>query len=196
VFWLFCNWSYCSLHFSLLSRDSSVDIAARRRPGSPGNLTSNPGKWKDISLFYSVHGVSGTHQAFYPMGTEGPFLLDKAAGGVKLTTHLHLVPRSRMMAGLDAVEMIKINCPYRESKPIARRYTDWAILDPDVRLVYKITSNHVISSVYAHVSRTYKIKENKNISWNNILLPLKGKVFPLQALEALRVVRGWGSHIF
>jgi hypothetical protein len=38
--------------------------------------------------------------AFYPMGTRGSFSGDEAAGGVKLTTHLHLVPKSRMRGSI------------------------------------------------------------------------------------------------
>jgi hypothetical protein len=37
---------------------------------------------------------SGTHSTFYPMGTGGPF--PGAKHKLKLTTHLHLVPRLRM----------------------------------------------------------------------------------------------------
>jgi hypothetical protein len=36
-----------------------------------------------------------TQPASYPMGTGGSLPKGKVAGGVKLTTHLHLVPRSR-----------------------------------------------------------------------------------------------------
>jgi hypothetical protein len=39
---------------------------------------------------------SEAHPASYPMGTGGPFLRVKRSRGVKLTTHLHLVPKSRM----------------------------------------------------------------------------------------------------
>jgi len=38
----------------------------------------------------SVQKGSGAHPASYPMGTRGSF-----PGGVKLTTHLHLVPRPK-----------------------------------------------------------------------------------------------------
>jgi hypothetical protein len=48
-----------------------------------------------FSLHYRVQNGSGAHPASYPMGTRGSFPGGKAAGGVKLTTHLHLVPRSK-----------------------------------------------------------------------------------------------------
>jgi hypothetical protein len=38
-----------------------------------------------------------SNQAPYPMGIGGNFLGGEATGGVKLTTHLYLVPRSRMV---------------------------------------------------------------------------------------------------
>jgi hypothetical protein len=49
------------------------------------------------SLLHSVQTGSGTHPGSYPIGIGIPSPEDKAAGGVKLTTHLHLVPRSRKM---------------------------------------------------------------------------------------------------
>jgi hypothetical protein len=48
---------------------------------------------------FSLHRVqtgSVVHPASYPMGFKSSFPGDKAAGGMKLTTHLHLVPMSRM----------------------------------------------------------------------------------------------------
>jgi hypothetical protein len=49
----------------------------------------------NFSLHHRVHNDSGAHSASYPMGTRGSFPGGKAAGGVKLTTHLHLAPRSK-----------------------------------------------------------------------------------------------------
>jgi len=45
-----------------------------------------------IILLYHVQTSSGAHQVPYPMGT--------AAGSVKLTTHIHLVPRLRIRRAL------------------------------------------------------------------------------------------------
>jgi hypothetical protein len=43
----------------------------------------------NFSLHHCVQNGSGAHPASYPMGTRGSF-----PGDVKLTTHLHLVPKS------------------------------------------------------------------------------------------------------
>jgi hypothetical protein len=48
-----------------------------------------------FTFLYIVQTGSGAHPTSYPMGTGGFFSGSKAARGVKLTTHLQLVPRSR-----------------------------------------------------------------------------------------------------
>jgi hypothetical protein len=60
-------------------------VSRDRFPAGAGNF----------SLHYRVQNGSGAHLASYPMGTKGSFPGGKAAGSVKLTTHLHLVPRSK-----------------------------------------------------------------------------------------------------
>jgi diadenosine tetraphosphate (Ap4A) HIT family hydrolase len=62
-----------------MNRRSSVGIA---------------GTW-NFSLHQRVQNGSGAHPASYPMGTRVSFPGGKAARGVKLTTHLHIVPRSK-----------------------------------------------------------------------------------------------------
>jgi hypothetical protein len=47
-----------------------------------------PAGARDFSFLYSVQSSSGPHMASYTMGT-----VDKRSGGMKLTTHLHLVLR-------------------------------------------------------------------------------------------------------
>jgi hypothetical protein len=54
-------------------------------------------KGKSFFLLHSVQTDSGAHSAFYLMGIGGSFQGTKAAQGVKLTTYLCLVPRSRMV---------------------------------------------------------------------------------------------------
>jgi hypothetical protein len=49
----------------------------------------------NFSLHRCVQNGSGAHPASYPVGTRGSFPEGKAAGGVKLTTHFHLVQRSK-----------------------------------------------------------------------------------------------------
>jgi hypothetical protein len=51
----------------------------------------------DFSLFCSFQADSEAHQVSYTMDTVGCFSRDKAAGAMKLTTHLHVMLRLRMM---------------------------------------------------------------------------------------------------
>jgi hypothetical protein len=51
---------------------------------------------KDFYLLHRDQTGSGTHPASYPVRIEG-FLLGLNDRGVKLTTHLHLVSRLRMV---------------------------------------------------------------------------------------------------
>jgi hypothetical protein len=50
----------------------------------------------NFSLHHRVQNCSWTHPASYPMGTTDSFPKAILAEGVKLTTHLHLVPKKRM----------------------------------------------------------------------------------------------------
>jgi hypothetical protein len=51
----------------------------------------------NFSLLNTVQTGSVVHPASYPMGTGSFFLRGLSDQGVKLTTRLHLVPRSRMV---------------------------------------------------------------------------------------------------
>jgi hypothetical protein len=77
--------NYVSLRFYIHGYRDSDWLRAWR----PRGQSSSPGRVKNFPFFMSSHPAS------YPMGTGGYFPGGKAAGGVKLTTHLHLVPRSR-----------------------------------------------------------------------------------------------------
>jgi hypothetical protein len=55
----------------------------------------NPGGGWGFFLRHRVQTGSEAHPDSYPMGTGGSFPGGKAAGGVKLTTHLHLMLRSK-----------------------------------------------------------------------------------------------------
>jgi hypothetical protein len=68
------------LGYGLDDRGSGV-----RFPAGAGNF----------SLNHRVQNGSEPHRASYPMGSTGSFLGGKAIEGVKLTTRLHLVPRSK-----------------------------------------------------------------------------------------------------
>jgi hypothetical protein len=58
---------------------------------------SIPRSTKWFSLFYSFQTGSGSRPAFYLVGTGGLFSGSKAARGMKLTSHFHIVQRWRMM---------------------------------------------------------------------------------------------------
>jgi hypothetical protein len=53
---------------------------------------------RDFSLLHDIQTGSGAQLAPYPMNTGGCFPVGKANLGVKLNTHLDIMPRSRMMA--------------------------------------------------------------------------------------------------
>jgi hypothetical protein len=52
---------------------------------------------RDTSLLHNIPANTGSHPAFSIMGTRGYFLLELSEQGVKLTTHLHPEPRSRIV---------------------------------------------------------------------------------------------------
>jgi hypothetical protein len=80
----------------------------RKEPGSSGSIVSDyglddrsigvrsPAGAKDFSYSLCVQTGSRAHPASSTMGTGGPFPGVKRGRGVTLTTHPHLVPRSRM----------------------------------------------------------------------------------------------------
>jgi hypothetical protein len=83
-----------SITISSSSKDSSVDIVTGYKLDGMG---SNPGgRRKIISTPQRLNG-SGAHPASYPMGIGGDFHRRWSSRGVKLTIHLQLVPRSRMV---------------------------------------------------------------------------------------------------
>jgi hypothetical protein len=82
------------------SRDSSVGIAlgyGLDDRSSRVRFLVGAGKF---SLHHRVQNGSGFHPASYPMGTRGSFPGEKSGRGVKLTTRLRLVWRSRMSAAI------------------------------------------------------------------------------------------------
>jgi hypothetical protein len=71
----------------------------------------NYGGARDFSLIHSVQTGSGAHPASDPMGI----------GGVKLTTHLHLVPRSSMVElGPHSLMSSWRNCIIKYKNNLAR----------------------------------------------------------------------------
>jgi hypothetical protein len=71
-----------------MSRDSSVGIVTGYGLDNRMIGVRLPEEAGNFSLRHHYQTGSGAHPASYPMGTGGE-------RGVKLTTHLHLVPRSK-----------------------------------------------------------------------------------------------------
>jgi hypothetical protein len=104
-----------------MSRDNSVGIEMGYGLAGRGSI---PGS---VKYFYHLHTVQtgfGARPASYPMGTGDSFPGGKAAGHLKLTSHLYasgkIAPvstRGRMepRTGIAAVEKRKISCLCRES---------------------------------------------------------------------------------
>jgi hypothetical protein len=59
-----------------------------------------PAEARNFSLHHHVPTGFGARPASYSMGTRNSFPGSKNGRGVKLTTHLHLVPRSRMRGAI------------------------------------------------------------------------------------------------
>jgi hypothetical protein len=78
-------------NFGLLS----VDIALGYGLDDRGSRVRFPAGAGNFSLHGRVQNGSGSHSASYPMGTRGSFPWGWSGRSVKLTTHLHLVPRSK-----------------------------------------------------------------------------------------------------
>jgi hypothetical protein len=76
------------------SWDSSVGIAVGYGLEAGARF---PAWARDFSFLHNVQTDSEALPASYPMGTEDSFLGGTAAGVGKLTTHLHVVSRSRMV---------------------------------------------------------------------------------------------------
>jgi hypothetical protein len=75
------------------SHGNSVGIKIYNRLDSRGSV---PGRGK-IFLFSTASRLTLRLSQLYPIGTDGVFSGRLSGRGMKLITHLHLVPRSRMM---------------------------------------------------------------------------------------------------
>jgi hypothetical protein len=78
------------------SLDSSVGIATGYGSTTEGSGFESLWRQKYCTL-HAVQTGSGNHQASYPMGTGGKAV---GGGGVKLTTHLELVPRLNTLGSI------------------------------------------------------------------------------------------------
>jgi len=65
----------------------------------------NPGRGKTFSLLQDMQTGSGAHPASYSMGTKKVLSHGPCNRGVKLTTHLHLVPRLRIGGAISILPL-------------------------------------------------------------------------------------------
>jgi hypothetical protein len=86
-----------------MGRDSSAGIALGYGLDDRGSRVRFPAGAGNFSLHHRVQTGSGAHPPFCPMDTRGSFSGRKAACGVKLTTHLRLMPRSRMHGAISTL---------------------------------------------------------------------------------------------
>jgi hypothetical protein len=63
----------------------------------------------NFSLRHPVQNGTGDHSTSYPMGTRGSFPGGKATEGVKLPTHLHLVPKSKNAWSYPSTSTIRLH---------------------------------------------------------------------------------------
>jgi hypothetical protein len=81
---------------SAVTWGSSVSIVSDYGLDDRAIVVRSPAEAKDFSSSLCVQTGSGAHPASCTMGTGGPVPEAKRGRGVTLTTHPHLVPRSRM----------------------------------------------------------------------------------------------------
>jgi hypothetical protein len=83
------------MHY-LRSRGSSISIVSDCGQDDRVIGVRSPAGTKDFSSNLCVQTISEAHPSSCTMGTGGPFPGAKRSWGMTLTTHPHLVPRSRM----------------------------------------------------------------------------------------------------
>jgi hypothetical protein len=65
---------------------------------------------REFSLLHSIQSGSGTHPASCPMNNWGSFSRDKVTRIMKLATHLHLLPRIRILAAVPPLPYTYLWC--------------------------------------------------------------------------------------
>jgi hypothetical protein len=95
-----CN-LFCFIFFPHLSEYLSR-YSDRIPAGRPGFDSRQE---QDFSMLHRVQTGSGAHPASCTVGTGGSFPRGKATGGLKLTTHLQLVPRSRKCGSIQPLHI-------------------------------------------------------------------------------------------
>jgi hypothetical protein len=91
------------------SRDSSIGMAVGHGLDDRGAKVPFPAGDGNFSLHHRVQNGSGAYPASYPIGIRGSFPGGKAAGAWKLTTHLHLVPRSNNEWSYTSTPLIRLH---------------------------------------------------------------------------------------
>jgi hypothetical protein len=70
-----------------------------------GSRVRFPAGAGNFSLQNRVQKGSWAHPASYPMGAGGSFLGERGGRDVKLTTHLHLEPKTRMRGAIPLLPL-------------------------------------------------------------------------------------------
>jgi hypothetical protein len=89
----------CVIFFITSSRASSVGITTGYGLNDRDSRVRFPAEAGNFSFHHLVQNGAGAHPASYPVGTRGSF---PSGRGVKLTTHPHVVPRSRMRGAIPS----------------------------------------------------------------------------------------------
>jgi hypothetical protein len=133
------------LGYGLDDQDSRV-----RFPAGVGNF----------SLHHRIQNGSGAHPPSYPMGTEGSFPGVKAARGVSLTTHLHLVPRSKNEWSYTSIPQYAFMA-WRSVKAQGQFYLYWVHFGNIWYWVFYITNllnTYLLTYFYSLHGATYSLK--------------------------------------
>jgi hypothetical protein len=92
------------------SRDRSLGVATRLQAADRGCRVRFLAEAGNFSLYHRVQNDSGTHPASYPMGTGYVFPWGYSGRSVKLTTHLHLLPRLKNEWSYTFTPPLRLHC--------------------------------------------------------------------------------------
>jgi hypothetical protein len=95
-----------------MRRGSSVSIVSGYGLDDRANEVRSPAEARDFSCSLCVLAGSGAHPASCPMGTGGASPGLKLGQSVTLTTHHHLMPRSRMSRSYTFYHPKRLRCVY------------------------------------------------------------------------------------
>jgi hypothetical protein len=107
--YLFFHECYTTPNLILHDFVTPVDITLGYGLDVRGSRVRFPAGAGNFSLHHRVQNGSGAHPASYPMGTRVSFPGGKSGRGVKLTTHLHLVPRSKIEWSYNSTPPIRLH---------------------------------------------------------------------------------------